>query len=161
MKGSMLDLFLIFIIIFIVAIGVYASSFIMNIVSSILQSTGLVNPTSTAMIASGTTAINWFDYLLPFLGVAIGLSSIALAYFFPSHPLFFGLIGIMMLFIGVLIMPIISNIFETFYTSELGTTVAGNFVHLNFFMLQMPLIYTVMGMFMMIVIFTRSRQGNE
>lgn len=157
-KGSMLDLFLVFIVLLVAGFAVYAGAFILNIAKPIFNDPNFSNPTSTAIINSGTTFITWWDYLLPFLGISMGLVSIALAYFFPSHPLFFGFIGIMMIFVGILVMPILSNTFETFYMSDLGATVSADFIHLNYFMTSMPLVYTVMGTFMLIVIFTRSRQ---
>lgn len=156
MKASMIDTFFVFVMLFVVAVGVYAAFFFQNITSTIFTMTGLNSTATTQIVQAGENFMGMWDYLLPILGIGICLSSIALSWFFPSHPIFFTFIGVMMLVVGVLVMPIISNTFETFTTS-FGGTISPSLTHLNLFMLNLPLIYSVMGITMMIVTFIRSR----
>lgn len=156
MKGSMLDMIFVFVILFAVCVAVYAAFFMQNITSTIFSMAELNNSVTTNIVQSEEAFVGMWDYLIPILGIGICLSSIALSWFFPSHPIFFTFIGVMMLLVGILIMPIISNVFEEF-TTTFGASISASLTHLNFFMLNLPLIYTVMGVAMLVVTFIRSR----
>jgi len=156
MKGSMLDLIFIPVILFVVGISVFVASYLMTQIPT----DQFGSATAQHALNMGTAAINTFNYGFLIIGVGLGIGAVILGFIYPSHPIFL-VIGVIVLVFSMITTPIISNAFGTFIEDSRMTTVSANFPYIIWFMGDpLPLITSVFGFLLLIVMYSRIRGGT-
>lgn len=152
-KKGILDIFIIIIIIFALAVSIIIFYVIIHAIKTPLSET-LNNPTSTEVLEkTETTALN-YDYIFPITIVFLGIFVIISSFFIRSSPIFF-FISVILLVIAILISAILSNTFESFTASPDINASASNFVTTSWFMGNLPLVIAVIFMLAVIVMFAK------
>jgi len=157
-KGSVLDMFIIPIILLGIGILVYVGAIILN---QIEPNISAISPAASPAINRGIQAINTFNWSFLIIAFALGFGSILFGFFYPSHPIFF-VLGMLILVISMITTPMVSNVFETFIGSTTVSTVSSSFPIINWFMTNMlPIFMTITGFFMLIILYTNLRGARE
>ena len=105
----------------------------------------------------GMASVQLFDWGSIFLIVAMSLVIFVSAYMIPSHPIFV-VPGIITLVIMMVVVPIFSNTFESIVGSGSMTETASQFTMMQYIWLNMPTIIGLIGIILMIVMFSKARQ---
>lgn len=156
MKASMLDMIFIPVILFTVAVGVFAAYYILDEMPTEHFSS---NASQTAL-TQGRAAIATFNYGFMIIAIGLGLGAIAYGYLYPSHPIFI-VLGIIMLVFAMIPTGVISNTFGSFIAESEMASVAGNFPLIVWFMGDpLPLFIAVFGIILLIVMYSRIRGGT-
>ena len=156
-KGSLLDIFLIPVILFVFGISIIVASLILGNMSSLSIFSG---STGTSIYNNANTAVGTFNWTFIFVAVVLGLGSIAMGFMYPSHPILF-VFGVIILATSMIVTPQISNAFGTFASNSEISSTASNFNMITWFMSNsLPIFMTVIGGLMLIALFSKIRQGN-
>jgi hypothetical protein len=158
-KGSSFDIIIMSIALVLLAIGILVASVVMNAVQTTLGPT-LNNAVATEALAQGVNAVNTFNYgfIVIFFGLAAG--SLIFAYLIPTHPIFI-ILSIIMLMVSVVVLPILSNAFESFASDSSMAGAAASFPVMTFFMGNMTTILIALGFLTVIVMYTRWNSSGQ
>lgn len=151
MKGSMLDVIFIGVTLVALSFGVIIASMLM---SQIQTSAAVTMPLAANAMNDGTAAINTFNYGFVFIAIGLFISSLIFAWLTPTHPIFM-IAAIVSLLIAVLILPILSNVYGTFNADSVMSGASSNFPLMSWMMQGLPLLGTVFGVLLIIVMYTR------
>ena len=154
----MFDVIMIGVTMLVLAMGVIIGSYVMTAITT--GTTGMfTSATAQAAMASGTAAINTFNYGFVVIVIGGGIASLVLAWMVPSHPIFM-VVSVVMLLISVVVLPVLANTYESFIGQADMATAAASFPLISAMMGNMPIIGVVFGVLMMIVLYTRYNQGG-
>jgi hypothetical protein len=158
-KGSIFDVLIIAISLTVLAIGILVASIVMTNVQVSMGPT-LDNPVATEALQQGTNAINTFNYGFVIIAVGLGLGSVIFAFLTPTHPIFM-ILSILMLMIFIIIIPQLSNVYQTMTSDAIFTGAAANFGLMSLIMNNLPLFSTVFAVMIMIALYLRWNSGRE
>lgn len=152
-KGSVLDIFILGAAGLILAIGILIGSTVMT---ALQTSTVEIMPSAGAIeaMAQGTAAVNTFNYGFIVIFFGMGIGGLIAAYLVPTHPIMI-VASVLMLVISMVVLPAISNSYETFAAAPAMAAAAANFSLIGLVMGNLPLIGAVFGFLMIIVLFMR------
>ena len=155
---ALTDLIIIPVFLVAFAITVYASFYMLTAI----KNSDINTPTTEPILNSGLAAVGQFDWLFPVMTTMFGLGSVALAYFYPSHPIFL-IFGVIMFSLTFFLVPTIANVFSEFSSDSQMSAVKPNFTMIDWTMANMPIIMSVFGFFMIVVLYSRQRNvgGSE
>lgn len=152
MRGSVFDLMYIFTFLLIFSACTIVAFMLLGEVGPSLS----LNPTSTGVIASATTAVGSFDGLFVFMVFGMIAVSAILAYFVDSHPIMFVISFIVYIFV-VMISGTISNVYQEFIAADYISASAASFPLMTQIWLQLPTIAVIAGIIIMVVAFAKYR----
>lgn len=141
MKGSILDTFMIPILIFVF----FVSCVVAFIIISHFNASGLI----TIDYFPGAEV---FDYGAAFLLIGLGSATVISAFFIKSHPIFFA-ISIVMFMVVLAISPVMSNVFMTFATNSEIVTYANQFPIMIHILANLPTITLVFGALIIVALY--------
>jgi len=162
-KGSIQDVFLIGVLLFISAIFFVIIFIVQNKIDTAM-SPALENVSVGSSIGI-TTVSNVFNnslnylYLAVFFALLIG--ALIMAYMTPTHPIFYVLAII--LFIGLMIISVVlSNAWQTIAAANADTVNAvSHLSYANYIMNNLPIVSLVIGLLMAVILFARSSGGGS
>jgi hypothetical protein len=159
MKGSIFDVLIMGISLFVLAVGIAIAAII---ISSVQTSTSdiLTSATAQEALQQGVNAVGTFNYGFVVIAVGLGLGSVILAILVPSHPIFM-IVSIISLMIFMVILPIFSNAFGLLQEESSFSAVSSNFSLMNAIMNNLPLFGAVFGALIIIAMYTRYRSGGQ
>jgi hypothetical protein len=158
MKGSMMDIIIMGVTLLVLAISILVASLVMgNFQASTVDT--LTTAGAQAALTQGAVAVNTFNYGFIVIAIGLGLGGLIFAWLVPTHPIFI-IVSVIMLLIGVVVLPVLSNAFETVSTDATMSTATSNFPLMVVFMSNLPLIGTVFGVLMIIVLYTRYQNSG-
>lgn len=156
-RGSMSDVIFIMISLFVLALFLLFVLFMTNqVFSGMTPAFENITAGSSAPLTTMTTIFsNSFNYLYLafFFGLLIGL--VVTAYLTPTHTVFFP-IAVILLIALVMTSAIISNIYNSIATTSTLASTASTLNIVGWFMGNLPIIITVIGVIAMIVLFSKS-----
>ncbi len=157
-KGSLIDLFLIIIIIFSFAIVFLFAGFIMTEFKNVVNESDV--PLNITYFEKGEQALQGFDSGLVIIAFG-GLIAIIIAAFMNKiHPIFF-IPAFIVFLILILIAPIFTNVFDAIATSDTLVDTANDYSLMVTFMRNIPIFALVGGIMVMIVLYGKSRGGSS
>jgi len=109
MKGSIFDVLILGIALFILAVGIIVAAIVANTVKTASANT-LSSEAAQNALQQGINAVATFNYGFVIVAVGLGLSSVILAILVPSHPVFM-IVSIICLMIFMVVLPALSNAF--------------------------------------------------
>lgn len=158
MKGSMFDIIIAGISLLVLGIGILVASVVMDSVQTSLNP--LVPAVSQDVLTQGVNAINTFNYGFVIIMFGLGIGGVIFAWLVPTHPIFI-ILSIMMLLISVIILPVLSNAFESFATNASMAPATANFPLMMYLMSNLPAIEIVFGILTIIVMYTRWKDSGQ
>lgn len=122
MKGNIQDFFIIPVILFaIVMTWQVWFSLVANFVPGIRDAIPGISATSSGILNTTSGLFSTFDNMFLIVAVGMGLAAFISSYFIDSHPAFF-FVSIIVFLIAMLVVPILSNIYNDFIESIATTT---------------------------------------
>ena len=160
MKGSMLDLPVIVIGLFLFSIVILISGTIIDefqtATANITTSSG--NSINQTLISKGETALQSLDYMIMFAVIGLGIASIIFAFFIRSHPVFF-VISIILLIFFALLSSFFTNSFVEFVEVDPIDVKINDYPLMYSVMTNLPIIITAIGILIAIALYAKS--GTE
>ncbi|MBW1784181.1 MAG: hypothetical protein JRL30_26005 [Deltaproteobacteria bacterium] len=142
-RGSVLDWFVIIVIVLITAIMLFAA----KIVADKVDVSGIFDddPTASAVMKSTQSTLLSFDHLMLFVIIGLSLAVLISSALVYNHPGFF-IAGIFLLFIAIIIAAMVSNTFWVFSNSSAIATTAAMYPKITFLMEKLPFYILFLGM---------------
>jgi len=161
MKGSMVDMIYIVVIIFIFAVSIILSYFVLTEFGTQLNATGNMFNTTVAMeiVSGGQAGLRTFDYVFFIITMFLGIGVIILGFNVGSHPIFF-VVTLILLVVCLMLGAILSNIFQEIISTSLLTPTANLMTNVTLVMQNLPVIILSISVVLIIVIYSRSRGGQ-
>lgn len=155
-KGSVLDMFVILVLLFASAIGIVVASKVFNSFRSAWTPT---DTTAQQIIGSGVTAVKSFNAGFLIFTVGLGIAAIIGAFLVPTHPIFFFL-SFILLGIVLLIAPQFSNAWNVFINADDFATIGNDFPIMVEIMRNLPKILFGIGSIVLIAMYGKMNQGG-
>lgn len=161
MRGSILDLPLIIIGVFMIGIIVLISGVVIDEFQNQTAdfATSSNNTFDQDIINKGRDALSTFDYAIMFIVMALGLATIIFGYFIQTHPIFFAF-SLILLILFVIIAVFFTNAFGEFIKVDPISTQIDNFPLMNDVMNNLPLLITGIGILVLIAMYAKSPRGE-
>lgn len=106
-------------------------------------------------------AITNLDYVTMMLVVGLLMATMIGAYFIDTHPIFF-VASFLLLILLLVLMPVLSNVFETFTDKPKVSTAAASFDITTSFFDDLPKYFMVMAALVLVAMFSKHRtSGGE
>ena len=157
MRGSVLDLIIVFVILGITMFGLVMGLKIYNafVDSDAWPTTAVGNSTSTAALAS----LDVINYGMLFLAVGLVVTLIVSAFFIETHPIFF-IVSIVLLLVVVVVSAPITNAFMEIATSDSLATESAQYDIATHVIGNIPLIAVVGGFLVIIALYAKPGGGG-
>ena len=156
MKGTIMDLFVISLILTIFAVGVAIAFVVLGQVTSTMST----NPTSIGILADAETALGMFNYGFVILFGGLSLATLIFAYMTPQHPIFL-VVTVTLTLILLVIVPQYSNMFETVMANAAMAPYAGSMGIIIYLMGNLPYFIAALALAIMFVSYVRwNNSGN-
>jgi len=156
MKGSVLDLIIVFVILGITMFGLVMGLKIYNEgFADKWPTTAVGNATKTGMLAS----LDVINYGMLFLAIGLVVSLVVSAFFIETHPIFF-LVSVIMLIVVVVASAPVSNAFMEMATSDSLSTEAAQYDIATHVVGNIPLIAVVGGSLVIIALYAKPGGGG-
>lgn len=158
-KGSVIDIFAMGIVLFVLAIGFLAMTYTSSIVTQKLNNTQQFNDSVTAkrILQKSYTMNDRIDYIYfgIFMGLILGI--IITGYFIGGHPIFMFIYFIMNI-IAVVLSMVFSYAFDKVTASSTFLTTITRYPLMNHIMQNLPVYVTIAGFIGIVVMFAKPRQ---
>ena len=154
-KGSLLDAMQIAILVFVMALIIILSSFILTTFQEDTEDK-LTSPYAQNALAKGQTTLLNFDNLYAFILVGLTLGAMIGAYFIRTTPALFW-ISTLLLVIFLTISGIFTNVFEEVVADEVLNATAGNFSIITTIMGNLPLTILIVAALISIALWAKWR----
>jgi low temperature requirement protein LtrA len=151
-KGTIVDIIFIMIFLVIFAVVLIFSYYIYN------QFIG--KGLDDDILLKGKNALLIFNYGFLIIVLGAGGASIAGAFMLDSHPIFF-IFTTFMFLIFIIIGVVLTNLFDQIITNELISTTAGDFNIIIAVLRNIPLLMTVWGILLSIVLYGKLKGGSS
>ena len=156
MRGSVLDLIIVFVILGITLFGLVIGLEIYNEgFAEKWPTTAVGNATKIGMLAS----LDVINYGMIFMAVGLIISLVVSAFFIQTHPIFF-IISIVMLMIVVVVSAPISNAFMEMVTSDSLSAEAAEYDIATHIVGNIPLFAVVGGFLIIIALYAKPSGGG-
>lgn len=156
-KGSILDLPLIAVAVFMIAIVVLLSNVIItefkNETADYTSPSG--NVINQTILEKGEIALSTFDYAMILITIGLGLATIIFGFYIKTHPVMFAFSLILLIFF-VIITSFFTNAFMEFVSVDPLDTQIDNFPFMYTLFENLPLIMTVIGIITAIAMYAKS-----
>jgi len=159
MKGSILDVLILGIALFILAVGIAVAAIVASSVKTASAAT-LSSEAAQNALQQGINAVGTFNYGFVIVAVGLGLSSVILAILVPSHPIFM-VVSIICLMIYMVVLPALSNAFGLLQENPNFVSVSSDFLLMNAIMNNLPLFGLVFGVLIIIAMYTRYQSSGQ
>jgi hypothetical protein len=160
-KGSIYDLGGILVLLLALVIsGFLAETFINSFAAEAANATiGLPNSTNaTGAITDAHTAVQTINGFIPMIVFFAALGAAIMAWFVPTHPIFFP-ISIILFAIFILLSTMFSNILWQFMTSANILPVAQNYNLIVQLIQNLPTLITVAGVIIIVFMYSKDKGG--
>ena len=154
MRGTVIDIFTILMFALVFGLTVITSYFLLSEFKLAVNQTDA--PINITYLEKGEAALFVFNQGFVFIIFGWIVVSIILAFLIRSTPAFF-LTSLLLFIILVFISPMFSNLFDAYVTQETLITTANEFNFIILVMQNLPIITVVAGMFLIIVIYAKTR----
>jgi hypothetical protein len=155
MKGSVLDVLMIILMVFGVAIAAILGAFFIGEMETPMVEAGA----DQYIFNQGQMAIGVFDNMFIVIYAGLFMLAIIMAFMVPVHPIFAILALLFSMIMIVLSVPI-SNMYHEFATSDAMITTANEFTQTNLVMQNLPLITIAFTVILLVVMFTRFQSAG-
>lgn len=157
MKGSILDIPIIIIAIFMFAIVILLSDVILTEFDAATQNvtTSSGNKINATIMQKGHDAMATFDYAIIMAVIGLGLASVVFAFFIKSHPVLFGF-TLILLMIFVFISSFFTNAYMKFIEVEPISTYESDYPIMYTVFQNLPLIISIIGIMILIALFSKN-----
>lgn len=159
-KGSMEDMFVLIMIIF---VGALSLGIGYQILTTLTNTDVVSNFTTTVEGADWDQTLDKMDsiflnldLLSVFFVVMVFISILVLSFLVPSHPIFM-ILGFILFIFSIFLSVIFSNMYQTFAETSILTSSATSFPITNHILTNLPFYIVPMGILTMIVLYGRSR----
>jgi hypothetical protein len=157
MKGSILDLLIIVLFIFVFAV---VSIFALHFLSGAQESLNAVLDTrGQAEISTGISIIQNFDYAIVFLFFGSFIATIIGAYIVDTHPVFFIITLLLLVFIIVIVAQV-GNFYAEFVETAALSSAAASFPLTTYIFQNIPLISVIFGFIIILVLYAKIKGGG-
>lgn len=153
-KGSVLDIFVIVVIVFSVSIGAILAQKVLTEVQDVNQNMSENTQMNPDILANAKTAVSVFDYGVIFLIGGMYLVAFIFAFNIRSHPIFF-IPSLLLLSIATYISAEVANIFYMIANTSGLTTAANQFPTMITLFENLPFIVAGLGVLLIIVMYTQ------
>lgn len=154
-KGTVMDVLTIAISLFLSAIGIFIAATIFDAFDAQYDPKG---ETAIHVLARGAVATRRFNAGFVIYTVGAIIAAVILAFMIPAHPIMFP-ISLMLLGLLLLVIPQLSNAFESFITNSTMASIGNEFSLIVFIMRNLPTILTGAGFLIMLAMFAKPRGG--
>ncbi len=148
-KGTVFDIMIMAAILFLVAIGVIISHYVITQFDGAFSSS-----TAISVMNSAEVAIETFNYGFVIIMGGLGIGIILLTTLLPTNPVFI-IMGIILLAIFMLVFPQLSNAYWTFTQDANMAVSAAEFPIMNHIMNALPFYMAVLGCIVLIVYYMK------
>lgn len=155
-KGTVLDLFIILVLLFSSAIGILVAARIYN---SFNEAWTPSYAEGTQIMSRADTAVKTFNYGYLIFTLGLGLAAIIGAFMVPTHPIFFFL-SLIMLGVVLLITPQFSNAYESFLGETEVSTIANDYPIMVNIMRHLPKILFGFGALVLVAMYGKINMGR-
>jgi hypothetical protein len=152
MKGSVEDIVIIGVVIFVLAIAALISYTVLAAFGS--MPVIAANPTALNTVVAGLSAIALLGNSVIFLTVAFGLAAVISAFYTDTHPVFF-VFSLMSFSICIMVISIFSQIFIDIANNSAFLPIAGNFYQMIQVITNFPIIGVMLGALILIALYTK------
>ena len=156
MKGTIMDLFVISLILTVFAVGVAIAFVVLGQVTSTMST----NAASINILANTQTALEMFNYGFVILFGGLSLATLIFAYLTPQHPIFL-VVTVTLTLILLVIVPQYSNMFETIMANAAMSPYASSMGIIVYIMGNLPYFIAALALAIMFVSYVRwNNSGN-
>lgn len=150
------DVIFISVILLVTALFLFIGNFLTNTVMDVALQHPQLNSSPGAVNAynSVKTQSNRLDYVYFVYFIALTFGILITGWLIGGNPIFM-FFYVIILIVGVLISPILSNTFQSFILTPAITATADNFPITIFIMQNLPIFMTIIGMLGLIVMFAK------
>ena len=157
-KGTILEIFVIIVVLFIIAVSLPIMKTIFDGVDESMQ--GKFGTTGDSIMDKGGAVFDVLDGLFLFLFLGLGIGGIILAYNM-NFPPFFWIFAVIIAAVGVIIAATMSDVYGEIAASDGLSEAAGAFPGANFVMNNMVLFIVGIAFLIIIAMFIKFRGGGE
>lgn len=161
-RGSARDVILLVVILLVLGLGFLLFHKVANDVVDKMQDTEIISdsPIANSTLTTAGELTDHMDWLfvVVYVGFLIGL--IISGFLVETHPIFF-IVYVILFIIAIFLSAMVGNIWYLTSTSSAFTTTVTKFSITDFMMGKLPLFTGIAGMIGLIIIYARSRRGEE
>ena len=154
-----LEIAVILVMLFALAFGIFLGSKVMTEFQQQTNETS-DSPLNQTYFKQGEYALNTLNAGFLLIMVGFFVATIILAFMVQYHPIF-AFISFFLLVFMIILSGIFSNVFGEIVATEEFTTQAASFNIITEIMNRLPIFITVFGSILIIVMFAKTRGGNE
>lgn len=155
-KGSMLDLIVGMVIIFVIAIVILVVGKANDNLQKNLNETVSGSAVSQGAMTKLDSVVKNLNYLFVFAVAGMIIWLVVTAFFIESHPIFF-IAGFLILVIAIILGVIFSNAYENLESNPQFSDIKGNYSAIDWLMLKFPTVVLVLGAIFFIIMFAKIR----
>jgi len=159
-KGSILDLFLVIIIVFALAFTTIMGYKIFDSVNNNLQDSDSIDANSKALTQDNKDSYaSLFDGLFLFAFIGLGIALFISAFFLNAHPVFY-FFALILLSLVVFVAGIMGNTYEAISSSDSLSDATSQFTFIPFVMDNFVNFIVGLGFLLIIGLYAKSRMGE-
>jgi hypothetical protein len=165
MKGSLLDLFYMVIVIFMLGVSILAAVYVKDQIFPPLSSMLSSSSDATSVLTTVSNGFSIFDEIFLFMFIMLSIIPIIFAFLVPTHPVFI-LINIILFLIYLVVVPSLSNAMRSFWSSSFfapyaaGGSGSTTYVIMTAIFQYLPIITCAFGLVLTVVTFVKFGGGN-
>lgn len=159
-KGNVFDIIFYIFVMFVIAITILIAAFIMSSFNTKIQASPELSADSKTVFSDQATRFPiLFDNVIIFIMTGLAMVTVISAFFIRSHPIFF-FFSFLALGITIAFGAIFSNVYYGFMTDPQLATTAVGFTKMNYLMTRLPLVATIMGGIVLLVLYGKFNSGG-